>query len=167
MDTSKEYIKMCEKAEEIQIYGRDNFERLRPLIGYDLLLKKCCIVVWSPKTLREKLGLSNDELVISIEQDKDDGIYIPEGTEGALIWLPYKDQLQKIAKQTHPNPNPFTEILQDLSRLDEFIYPTDDGLVADYLKWSPKSMEQLWLAFVMKEKFNKVWDRESWKQGGK
>ncbi len=24
------------------------------------------------------------------------------------------------------------------------------------------SMEQLWLAFVMKEKYNKVWDGEEW-----
>lgn len=28
------------------------------------------------------------------------------------------------------------------------------------------SMEQLWLAFVMKEKFNKVWDGEEWKVEG-
>ena len=27
---------------------------------------------------------------------------------------------------------------------------------------SDASMEQLWLAFVMKEKFNKTWDGEKW-----
>lgn len=26
------------------------------------------------------------------------------------------------------------------------------------------SLEQLWLAFVMKEKFNKVWDKEDWRE---
>ena len=30
-------------------------------------------------------------------------------------------------------------------------------------KWS---MEQLWFAFVMKEKYGKVWDGESWKIRG-
>ena len=27
-----------------------------------------------------------------------------------------------------------------------------------------KSWEQLWLAFVMKEKFNKIWDGEKWSE---
>ena len=29
------------------------------------------------------------------------------------------------------------------------------------------SMEQLWLAFVMKEKYGKVWDGKSWTKGDK
>ena len=39
-------------------------------------------------------------------------------------------------------------------------YGTEDGIgVIESITWS---MEQLWLAFVMKENYNKVWSGNDW-----
>lgn len=80
-----------------------------------------------------------------------------------IIWLPRQDQLQKI-----------------LGKQQEFILGVDcscqeawsqigainnfKGINWDYLR-SMASMEQLWLAFVMKEKYNKTWNGEDWVKG--
>ena len=63
------------------------------------------------------------------------------------VWLPRQDQLQEMVKSD-------TIINWD------FYHFINDGLT-DYLDYF-NSMEQLWLAFVMKEKHNKTWDGEDW-----
>ena len=61
------------------------------------------------------------------------------------IWLPRQDQLQEI--YVHGGtPYGYTTLLN---------YFMKSNLI-------PDTMEQLWLAFVMKEKFNKRWDDEKW-----
>ncbi len=48
-------------------------------------------------------------------------------------------------------------------------FSSDHGLLLDFAYWVEEesklpcaSMEQLWLAFCMSEKFGKIWDGESW-----
>lgn len=110
MDTSKEYIKMCEKAEEIQ---------------------------------RSDEGLRGES--DGIHYISDDVFYLGERK---CIWLPHQDQLQEMV-----NDDNLTALLQD------------------FISWLAKqcnlpmhmtSMEQLWLAFVMSEKYQKVWDGDEW-----
>jgi len=71
-----------------------------------------------------------------------------------LIWLPHQDQLQDMID-------------------DDFIHKLGDIFKAvrdfklTYYHHAEKefpftSMEQLWLAFVMKEKYNKIWNGEEW-----
>jgi len=143
MDTTKQYLLMCEKAKEIQQYAIDNWINLRPLFIYDKLLNKICICVWFPKTLRNLCNLKQDEHIISIEQNNDIGVYIPEGTLGDVIWLPRQDQLQDILKDTH------WTIYGYLEQITKFM--SDYGSI----DWS---WEQVWLGFAMKEKYNKVWN---------
>lgn len=66
------------------------------------------------------------------------------------IWLPRQDQLQEIVRNNRGN----------------------DGLLQDFYFWEHNpstktgycnSMEQLWLGFVMFEKFSKHWNGEEWK----
>ncbi len=45
--------------------------------------------------------------------------------------------------------------------LNKFQYFWRKNLSSD-LVWNLHSMEQLWLAFVMKEKYSKTWDGEKW-----
>ena len=78
MDTSEEYIKMCQKATEVQALCEADVE-----------------------------------------------------IESPSIWLPRQDQLQGMVEYT-VGVNKFN------------------------------SMEQLWLAFVMSEKYNKKWDGKDW-----
>ena len=135
MDTSKEYIKMCEKAEEIK--------ETRIPSNDDILLHNIC-----PKCMLETEVHPNPMYMHICEHCKWSGNY----NDLLFIWLPRQDQLQKMV-----NENNLTALLQD------------------FISWLSKqcnlpmhntSMEQLWLAFVMKEKYNKIWNGEEWLGGG-
>jgi len=73
------------------------------------------------------------------------------------IWLPRQDQLQEML---HTEDDYSYVVSTQLHQINEF-YNTIDW-VAD---GSELTMEQVWLAFVMKEKHNKVWDGEDWVKG--
>lgn len=150
MDTSKEYIKVCEKAEKMQI-------EWKPSIG-DYVWRKYTIFgeeidqkIWPDKI---------HEIIILHYKSGIDGYFHACTTDGkerifkhpwqiekeTCIWLPRQDQLQDMMKEGIENTW---------------------GLFSRFYKWfSTKfscitwSFEQLWLAFVIKEKYNKVWDSE-------
>ena len=63
------------------------------------------------------------------------------------VWLPRQDQLQEmvVKEEEVPNKLSYRFALWTLFSGNKFT-----------------SMEQLWLAFVMKEKFNKIWGGEKW-----
>ncbi len=70
------------------------------------------------------------------------------------IWLPRQDQLQEL-----------TCGLTALQTLGDFYkYCTGTHYHIEYTKSKELSMEQLWLAFVMKENFNRIWKGEIWIQ---
>ena len=74
------------------------------------------------------------------------------------IWLPRQDQLQEMVRDKI--------ILRDfhLTQSSKGLWKLSDneGLRNNELCAMGESMEQLWLAFVMKEKYGKVWNGESW-----
>jgi hypothetical protein len=105
MDTSKEYIEMCEAAEEIQ-----------------------------------ELEFIRDE-----NSSFFDGDSFENG--GYQIWLPRQDQLQEILGIG----NFSTVGLIDAFRVEIFNFYRD--------KYT--SFEQLWLQFVMKRIYNKIWNSET------
>ena len=65
-----------------------------------------------------------------------------------VIWLPRQDQLQEMVKWT----TPFYHMLIELS-----VFYRDTAGIGELSSW-----EQLWLAFVMKEKHGKVWAGTEW-----
>ena len=69
-------------------------------------------------------------------------------TEEEIFQLERQDQLQEMVF-----PDKSTSVRQMVEPFYEFVKSTN--LIC-------ASMEQLWLAFVMKEKYNKVWDGEKW-----
>lgn len=65
------------------------------------------------------------------------------------IWLPRQDQLQDMIDIS------FNYIWNYfVSAIEKYPAPAYNDFI--------ESMEQLWLAFCMSEKFNKIWDGESW-----
>lgn len=72
-------------------------------------------------------------------------------------WLPRQDQLQAIVGD-------YNTCLEKLYWwVEQGTMKSPDG--DDYWGYNRSqftSMEQLWLAYVMKEKYNKVWDGENW-----
>jgi hypothetical protein len=75
-----------------------------------------------------------------------------------LIWLPRQDQLQEMAGP---------EWWRQWERFRAFVYcRCQDQMLYSSILPSRRlgSMEQLWLAFVMAEKFGKTWDGNEWRE---
>jgi hypothetical protein len=113
VDTSKTYVKMCEKAIEIQ--------QVFPTITPD-----------------------------------DRSFWVDDFNSGKSVWLPRQDQLQEMVKSDiHPH-----------WQLNSFV----DAGISDYIQEMNEyakqfsSMEQLWLALVMREKYSKIWNGEVWEE---
>ncbi len=66
------------------------------------------------------------------------------------VWLPTQDRLQEMLQ-----PCGFGVMLWDFHAFASILI-RDENIT---------SMEQLWLAFVMKEKYNKTWDGNEWVAG--
>ena len=130
MDVSLEYIKMCEKAEEIQ-----ELELSTGVSAGDFVYTGEQVIVWCRVCKR---------LDIDFKQD--------------TIWLPRQDQLQEMVP-TGENLEAFHVGHGNQMRYQLGQFTQDYGL--DYTNQFT-SMEQLWLAFCMSEKYNKIWDGEIW-----
>jgi hypothetical protein len=128
MDTSEVYIKMCEKAEEIQC-GHIEFDS-GDCYGYEAV--SGMIGVFTEGKFRYR-----DE-----------------------IWLPRQDQLQAMIK----GENHMHKLAYGFSA---YFHGTVDPLCEErgrdnYTVDADNSMEQMWLAYVMYKKHNKVWNGEDW-----
>ncbi len=122
------YIKMCEKAKEIQcerILGRYNFGDLYYLESVFRHGGKF-------RYIGSYDGYENDREFIEIS-----------------TWLPTQEQLQEMVDVG------LTRYEYWIRELYHFVlnYP-----------FEPASMNELWLSFVMKEKYHKVWDGEDWRK---
>jgi len=133
MDVSSEYVKMCEKAEEIQ--------ELKHGYGYD-------DVVLCDRYLHKDIPLVQSK---------------------GFLWLPRQDQLQEMVWKEITEKSNSSAVWSSwdifVQCIGEMMHCSDCGKAYNnYDKFT--SMEQLWLAFLMNEKYDKVWDGEDW-TGGK
>ncbi len=126
MDITKQYILMCEKAEEIQ-YSH------KPQTG-DSYLCDCSSCKFPPKI----------NLIESFDMDNFNKRDLTN-VEPPYIWLPRQDQLQEM-----------------LSRNLSYLIAYFADWWSNLHKASYDSMEQLWLAFVMKEQYSKQWTGTDW-----
>ena len=72
------------------------------------------------------------------------------------FWLPRQDQLQKIIE---PDDSKVHLIIIKVIESQYFELSKGDYVAAPRKFYS---MEQIWLAYVMKEKYNKTWNEEDW-----
>lgn len=76
------------------------------------------------------------------------------------VWLPRQDQLQAMVLPSpvfNLDPEDFdTKIDYAFWLAREFAEGIQER------KWSQQTMEQLWLGYVMKKKYGKVWNNEDW-----
>ena len=134
MEASETYIKMCD-CPEIQEFRREE--------------KHKDTGKWQEGDFWTTVFREQKVFIVARLNDAwaDEPHYLHHPIE--CIWLPRQDQLQEMVI-----PEPFRDWRNVLSFFDDFI---DWDNLDEY-----GSMEQLWLAFVMKEKYNKVWDGEKW-----
>jgi len=137
MDTSIEYIKMCEKAEEIQ-------KIWKPRVG-DLAWRGTKYL-----PTKDACGYLTDVDVFDTQGYKARG----------SVWLPRQDQLQEMLIDKIGGNH--IALLSVLIRSDLFCQAGLGHYVSSPNYNYTNSMEQLWLVFVMKEKYNKIWNGEDW-----
>ena len=141
MDTSKEYIEMCRKAPEIQELWKPEVGDIAKMWLYRTKFIGCVINIHSGFVDLEQ-GYGNQ-------------------TKKELIWLPRQDQLQDIIGiGEHADEITKCRCL-DCVILDFYKFWRDRDPINDGTALLT-SMEQLWLAFVMHEKYRKKWDGEEW-----
>lgn len=102
----------------------------------------------------------NDPKSYIIERDMN-------STNYHIVWLPRQDQLQEMVEK----------YLDEKVSKEEISAGDIGHVIFHFIIWLNKqkgyqklckilkdwpSMEQLWLAFVMKEKFGKIWNGEEW-----
>jgi len=187
MDTTPEYIKMCEKATEIQehkegmgdyyciLWGEteDNFpyneEGVKVVaremadtytedeyegLSYEQILEKW-VNFFLDKTNEEweTEFFITEEFTTATEKQQE-----YKENHSRLVRLPRQDDLQEmwaIHEYGNERANNWTTFV-----LDQFSYWVLSGNAG--LSTLDISMEQLWLAFVMKELYGKVWNGTDW-----
>jgi hypothetical protein len=138
MDTSREYIAMCDEAREIQ-------KNWRPLHGDYFIGERNKLRVWID-------GINDpDKVVTGVEVEFRDGI--PSLTR--YIWLPRLDQLIELAQEAHTRYEQTTQAFLDWTKRDYGTLPGEPRKVFT-------SLEQTWLAFVMLRKHGKKWNSQTW-----
>jgi len=144
MDKSKEYILMCEKAEEIQELRKSY---IQALVGdfYYVQMDKGCFVF-----NEDTIGGHYCENCCSQDGNAGDD---SKWFRRYCIWLPRQDQLQEMIESENDEFK-----LESLHRETINLNYTSAGTCLNY------SMEQLWLAFVMKKKYGKEWNGKEWRK---
>jgi hypothetical protein len=131
MDKSPKFLKMCMKAEEIQ--------KIWKLSDDDFYI----VIKGLGKRIPSKFCILNDWETKSYIIDHRD----------SFIWIPRLDQVQKMID--------WTKWEYRIKKKVEFeMYYTSISGEQNSGMVTGASMEQLWLSFLMREKYGKVWDAE-------
>jgi hypothetical protein len=131
MDTTPEYVKMCQQATEIQ-------EAWAPDEGDFVLMDNGVNCI--------------GDYILSC------GVAVDQGCDCCSMewtfsaWIPRQDQLQEMIEWTPKRLWVECQILD----VPDYVFA-----LPDYAK-ECKSWEQLWLAFVMNERYGKTWNGEEW-----
>jgi len=148
MDKSKEYVEMCRKAKEIQ-------ESWVAEVGDFWTYGGACSEV-SMMCYDECFGVQKEE---------------------GQIWLPRQDQLQEMILSLERFVNvelwslkeqfdtSLRVLLKIVKDFNDFTWggEVNGGQLRNIRSGIVTSMEQLWLAFIMKEN-NKIWNGKEWTQ---
>lgn len=139
MGTSKEYIKMCEQVD----------------LGFEFNIGD---LVFLDNKIQPVIYANHEHHMI--DNSWDSYIKVPSSlklfTSEEAVPIYRQDQLQEmITDNLHNMVHKFFNFCMNYDRnLEEYKFYTD---VKQFT-----SMEQLWLAFVMKEKYNKLWNGKEW-----
>ena len=156
MDNSETYIKMCEKATEIQA--------LQPVLtddddDYDPNQGKC----------DDRMGsvfyiLRSKEFILFHWDNDCNFLIIGDynlAADEPIIWLPRQDQLQEMIGDYNSILDYWKQITWHWWHDEDGEFPDSNLDIKKYLS-KFASMEQLWLGFVMKTKYGKLWDGDNW-----
>ena len=168
MDCGKDYIQMCDCEDMQSIFKdklADKFEweyqqaaviwkngHTEGLVGVLLTREPLYGLTWEGSDWWIHNGKIRGEHAKCLLSEED--------PDARVIWLPRQDQLQGMVYESYKmdvTDSPYLRNLTMLRDIHEFTQMNRKNNISQLV-----SMEQLWLAFVMKEKYSKIWDGEKW-----
>ncbi len=170
MDISKEYIKMCKEAKEIQSLRKRKPKYIRPEWEGSIGLTKDGHNFIDEDDTPDWEGLTyfntvDNEGSVGIWDERiadEFGVTI----KCNAIWLPRQDQLQEMLLDFDDPLNRFmTSVCYStlVCNFAQFCGVLDeDAEGRSNCDIRKESLEVLWLAFVMAEKYRKVWNGDKW-----
>jgi len=141
MDVSLEFINMCIKATEIQ----EKWQHVPGDFFTTRYREVAVLSLWGGvgyEMPREKQIINSDHRT--------------EERNTPWVWLPRQDQLQFLLYEIWDNGITF---MIKMNNLIDF-FDSYDAHEKDPFS----SMEQAWLALLMKERYNKTWNGEDWEE---
>ena len=138
---TENYIKMCELAEEIQ-------KEWRPKIG-DYYYEKGHHKIFDKKPYHYKAILDKEKSYL-FHKKYNDNIF-----NYKRFWLPTQEQLQEMVKD---------KWICEADMLFVFKYWIEKAMVEKIISVAKYTLTELWLAFVMYEKYHKIWTGEKWEK---
>lgn len=172
MDTSKKYIEMCKGAKEIQkLWGfSDGDCMVAPSGEIWVVCDYYSAACYNRKEKKEDHPQAHESYFNEYSDTfrNFDGGYEWEdkliAKRKECIWLPRQDQLQEMLDKW--------TLLGKIRGLFDFCEPEfmcpdeppckEDEKLGLYVRKTFSSAEQLWLGFMMKEKYDKTWNGEEW-----
>jgi hypothetical protein len=147
MDITATYLRMCQKAKEIQ-------EAWKPK-DFDFIIDNTKVEYNDDILLVDNTDLQLVDIDYA-EPESQEYQTEYEYYKTRTLWLPRQDQLQELIE---PDKSKIYQIV-DKVVTQKYYYPPKE----DYISGPEifNSMEQLWLAYVMKEKFGKIWYLNEW-----
>lgn len=121
----------------------------------DSIYIRMCEKALEVQALKTQKNVRSDDPFVSKEEFKEkhdqerEWHIICEWIRDEHIWLPRQENLQRIMLNEYSLRGIFSALGEDIIEMKGYL----NGL---------KSGEQLWLAFLMKEMYNKVWDGNNW-----
>lgn len=153
-------IKMCEKAKQLQ-------KLWKPKVGdwvwrkYTVFGEEVDSQIWDKDKMEEIIILtyaSDVDGYFQATKDGEERIFNShnEMHKKTCIWLPTQEQLQEMVNEEEYSIDGFTYGFSHFCHYDEIngYSPQPSEIFSDY--------NELWLAFVMYEKWNKIWTGKDW-----
>lgn len=144
MDLTDEFVDMCLKAKEIQ-------EMWKPE-EFDFIAVKYKKNVHSEKDVKIKIVNHISTGVFDVEDMK---LRVGDAYHW-IAWIPRQDQIQDMIGEYPHNIYNFYEHLTDPKDKN---YDIDEGICKKI-----KSIEQIWLDYIMQSVFHKKWDGNDWEE---
>ena len=168
---TKNFIKQCEQAEELQAWYKSDVKNVREGDRYICRCNTCKNSMYVHIVKDSDIDYINERdttdvdptyaAMVSLSGVGEFGAF---WDDGGFIWLPTQERLQEMILKIF---SPFAKIIKFSEFVSNYVKLYRDTKYED-LYWRDlyptaiESMNELWLMYVMYEKYHKIWTGEKW-----
>ena len=168
---TKNFIKQCEQAEELQAWYKSDVKNVREGDRYICRCDTCKENMFVNYVKDSDIDYINERDITDVDPTyaamvslSGVGEFGAFWDDGGFIWLPAQERLQEMILKIF---SPFAKIIKFSEFVSNYVKLYRDTKYED-LYWrglyptAIESMNELWLMYVMYEKYHKIWTGEKW-----